>query len=367
MAGEARTEKPTPRRLREARQRGDIPTSAELSAAVLGVAGLITLQQQANHVWNGLAALLTRSLASAAGIRHFTEADAGASLRDGIGAGMGLIAPLAAMLMIGAAVSGLVTTRGFLSLKPLAPSLRRLNPGQGVKRLVSAEAGILFLKVLVKLAIAALAILAALPAWQAFVPSLPLMTTPAAAQAVWANTLTTILPIGWALLAVGVADLGYRYWSWYRRLRMTKQEMKEEQKRSEGNPQMRARMRHQARRRLRALISGSGLRRVPQADVVVTNPTHFAVALQYRSGSMRAPKVIAKGQRLVALRIKETARRHNVPLVENKPLAQALFRSVEVNQEIPADLYHAVAQVLAFVYRLRAARARRPLASYARS
>ena len=114
-------------------------------------------------------------------------------------------------------------------------------------------------------------------------------------------------------------------------------------------------------------MSGGGLRRVPQADVVITNPTHFAVALQYRAGSMRAPKVIAKGQRLTALRIKEAARQHNVPMVENRPLAQALFKSVEVNQEVPADLYHAVAQVLAFVYRLRATRARRPVASYSRS
>src|SRR5690348_6048843 len=176
MAGEARTEKPTPHRLREARERGNIPTSPELNTAILGVVGLIALQQQGSHVWNGLLGLLSRYLVSAAGVHHFTESDAGAALRDGITSGLALVAPLAATLMIGAAAVGIISTRGFLSLKPLAPSMRRINPAQGVKRLVSMEVGILFLKVLVKLAIAVLAVEAALPAWQAFVPTMPLMT-----------------------------------------------------------------------------------------------------------------------------------------------------------------------------------------------
>ncbi|HXT37521.1 MAG TPA: EscU/YscU/HrcU family type III secretion system export apparatus switch protein, partial [Chloroflexota bacterium] len=159
-----------------------------------------------------------------------------------------------------------------------------------------------------------------------------------------------------AFLVIAGIDYGYRQFAYYRRHRMTKQEQKEEYKRMEGNPQVRSRMRQIARRRLRAILEAGGIRKVPTADVVVTNPTHFAVAIQYRAGKMGAPKVIAKGQNLIALRIKDAARKHNIPMVENRPLAQALYKSVEVNQEIPADLYQAVAQVLAFVYRLRAPR-----------
>jgi len=149
------------------------------------------------------------------------------------------------------------------------------------------------------------------------------------------------------LLLIAVADYGYQYWRTQRDLMMTREELKEEMKNTEGNPQVKA-----ARRRRRTISKAKALAQVPKADVVVTNPTHLAIALRYDRKVMRAPKVVAKGIRLNAVQIREIARRHQVPVVENKPLARMLFKYGRVGGEIPAQLYAAVAEILAWVYRV---------------
>jgi flagellar biosynthesis protein FlhB len=158
-----------------------------------------------------------------------------------------------------------------------------------------------------------------------------------------------LLKIGLAFLMLALADYVFQRWQFEKSAKMTKQEVKEEARSSELNEQIRGRIRSLQRQLARKRM----MQRVPQADVVITNPTHYAVALQYDSGKMAAPRVIAKGQRLIAQQIKEIARMHGVPLVENKPLAQALYRAVDVDKEIPRELYKAVAEVLAFIYRLK--------------
>lgn len=353
MAGQDKTEKPTPQRLREARLRGDIPTSSELVGGLMTIAGLVVLGQQGGHLVNGLQSLLSRDLALAGGARRLSASSMAGQVGSNVSAGLELLWPLAGAMAAAGLGIGILNTRGLLSLKPLAPSLRKLNPASGLKHLFSKESIVLFVKTILKLSAAAVVVLTWRPAWQSLAPGLPLVSAGVAAGQAWQDSMQVALQIAAGFLIIGGVDAGYRYFSWSRRLRMTKAEVKEESKRSEGNPHIRSRMRQLARRRLRQIISGGGLRRVPQADVVITNPTHYAIAVQYKAGAMRAPKVIAKGQRLVALRIKEAARLHNVPIVENKPLAQTLFKAVDVNQEIPADLYHAVAHVLAFVYRMR--------------
>jgi flagellar biosynthetic protein FlhB len=352
MAGQDKTEKATPQRLREARRSGDIPSSPELMAGLLAVAGLVVIQQQGAHVVDGLMGLLSQDLVAAGRARQLTAAAAGAQLGHDLANGLLLLVPIALTMLVGALAIGALNTRGVIAPKRLKPSGGKLNPLKNAKHLISKETLILLLKAAAKVAIAVVVVEAAWPSWQALLPLWSFMELGAAAGTAWQHAINLALQLSAAFVVVGAADAGYRYFSWQRRLRMTKEEVKEESRRSEGNPQVRSRMRQQARRRLRSLMAGNGLRRVPQADVVITNPTHFAIAIQYKPGSMRAPKVIAKGQRLVALRIKEAARQHNIPMVENKPLAQALYKSVEVNREIPPDLYQAVAQVLAFVYRM---------------
>ncbi len=348
-----KTEKATPQRLREARRRGETPTSPDFAGGALALIMLIVLQQQGGHIFGGLLALLTADLAAAANPGVISEATIGARVRTDMLAGLSLLIPLAIAVVVGAIVIGALNTRGLVSLKGAAPSLRKLNVLSNAKHLVGKEALIMLLKAIVKVAVAVLVVFSWSPAWRALLPALAFTSISMGASVVWGDVMQVLIQISAIYFILGLADLGYRYFAYYRRMRMTKQEIKEEAKSMEGNPQMRARMRQQGRRRLRSLMSGGGIRKVPQADVIITNPTHFAVAIQYAVGKMRAPKVIAKGQNLVALRIRQTAQAHNIPIVENKPLAQALYKSVEVNREIPAELYQAVAQVLAFVYRVK--------------
>jgi flagellar biosynthetic protein FlhB len=161
------------------------------------------------------------------------------------------------------------------------------------------------------------------------------------------TTLRIFLRVGLALFVIAAVDYGYQFWRTNRDLMMTKEELKEEMKNSEGNPQMKA-----ARRKRRAVSKAKALAEVPKADVIVTNPTHIAVALRYDRKTMRAPKVVAKGIRLNAQKIREIAQQHQVPLIENKTLARMLFKHGKVGAEIPATLYSAVAEILAWVYRM---------------
>jgi flagellar biosynthetic protein FlhB len=356
MANEGKTEKASPTKLREARERGDIPTSPEFTGAALALVALFALQSQAGHIMDGLLGLVRQDLAAISTPAKLDNQTLGTHLRSDLAAGLLLLLPLVVATTVGALVIGLINTRGLLSLKSITPSFRKLNPLNGVKHLFGKESGINLLKTLVKATISGLLLWNWYPTWQALLPKLSLMSESDAAGTLWAAALRMAIQMTAAFLFVAGLDYGYRQYAWRKRQRMSKQEQKEEFKRMEGNPHMRSRMRQTARRRLRAILQAGGIRKVPQADVVITNPTHFAVAIQYQAGKMSAPRVIAKGQHLIALRIKDAARRHNVTVVENRPLAQALFKSVEVNQEIPADLYQAVAQVLAFVYKLRAPR-----------
>ena len=361
MASQDKTEKATPQKLREARQRGDVATSPEATGAMMIVVSLLALQQQGGHIMDGLLGVIQRDITIAGNPSKLTAATTSGYLRSELANGLLLLLPLCVAAVVGAMVAGALNTRGILTLKGIAPSFRKLNPLQNTKHLIGKESLILLIKVIAKLAVVVLILRGWVGTWQMQLPMLSFTTNQTAAGTLWDDVLHISLQIAAGFFLIGAIDFGYRQYAWRKRLRMTKEEVKEEAKRMEGNLQMRAHMRQTARRRLRALMAAGGLRKVPQADVVVTNPTHFAIAIQYKAGKMRAPKVIAKGQRLFALRIKEIARQHNIPIVENKPLAQTLYKSVEINQEIPSELYQAVAQVLAFVYRLRAPRVmRRP-------
>ena len=356
MAEQDKTEAPTPHKLREARKSGDVPSSPEITGAVAALVSLVVLQQQAMHIIQGLETILSQDLARAGHPGQMTGATIGSQMQSDFLNGLLLLAPLALAVVVGVVVVGTINTRGNLTLQGAKPSLRKLNPVANFKHVFGREALVQLAKVLLKLSIIALIVLTWQSTWQSLVPQLSFLENGPAASTVWDDLVRLSMQITGAFVGIGAVDFIYRQWAWRRRQRMSKQELKEELKRLEGNPQIRARIRQIGRRRLKQLLSGPNLRAVPKADVVVTNPTHYAVAIQYAPGKMRAPKVIAKGQRLFALRIKELARKHNVPMVENRPLAQALFKSVQINQEIPADLYKAVAQVLAFVYRMRAPR-----------
>jgi flagellar biosynthetic protein FlhB len=236
-----------------------------------------------------------------------------------------------------------------LTLQPLTPDFSRVDPIKGFGRMFSMRALVELMKSCAKLVVMAFV------AYAVIKESLPRLVglqaaSPEGALAVLGSLLMELgMKCGLALVVMAAADYAYQRRSHESSLRMSKQDLKEESRQSEGDPHLKSKLRQVALR----LARGRMMQRVPTADVVVTNPTHFAVALEYRPESMGAPVVVAKGQDLVAERIKTIATEHGVPIVENPPVARALFRSVEIGGVIPPALYQAVAEVLAFIYRLR--------------
>ncbi len=262
------------------------------------------------------------------------------------------VGPLVLLIGVAGTASNLLQVGFVMSLDPIKPNLGKLNPLEGSKRLFSKNGLIELLKATIKISIITWISWGTLSG--EFGRLTPLMGSglsqilPAIGGAVSRLALRITL----SLFLVAIADYGWQRFQFEESLRMTKEEVKDEAKQSEGDPRMKA--------RLRAMQRSLGRRRmmqeVPRADVVITNPTHFAIALKYESGRNEAPVVLAKGQNLIAQRIKEIAREHGIPMVEDRPLAQALFKSAEIGQEIPMQFYEAIAEVLAFVYRLRARR-----------
>lgn len=345
MPGE-RTEAATPKRRQEAREKGQILKSVEVNTAAILVAGAAFLQWVLPSMSRAFAELTVSTFQGAA---TFDLSPATLRVRA---MALGLMAlRLVAPLLFGLAVVGVVSNVGqfgfLLSGQALQPQFSRVNPAEGFKRLFSSRTLVELVKTIIKVAVIGGF------AWQALqdkgllMLNLADMPAGAAAATISGATMSVIWKVAGAFVAIAAADYLYQRWFFERNLRMSKDEIKEEMKQSEGNPQMRARLRQRAR----ALARQRMMAQVPTADVVITNPTHFAVAIKYEAG-MEAPIIIAKGERLIAQQIKKIARAAGVPTIENKPLAQALYKSCQVGQVVPPDLYKAVAEVLAFVYRL---------------
>jgi len=258
--------------------------------------------------------------------------------------------PLLGVILVVGLLFGLLQGQFTFSLKPLAPNFGRINPIQGLQRMFSLHSLVEHVKALIKLSVIGFI---GYRQWMSVMPEIPNLMGQSVALGVSRiaeAVVAALRNVGFALLAVGVLDYGYQYWEYRRSLRMTKQEVKQELKQQEGNPEVKARQRQRARE---MAMRRRAIKDVPTADVVVTNPTHFAVALRYEAGKDVAPRVIAKGADLMAQQIKAIAREHQVPLVENRPLARRLYDTVPLGRPVPPELFQAVAEVLAFVYNLR--------------
>jgi flagellar biosynthetic protein FlhB len=344
----------TPQRLRKARERGEVAHSRDFTAA--GV--LLLTMLAAPALVRGMAAALLRSSAQAFGHLHEPElSPAGLKLLAvQWGALLGTtLAPLLITTIAGVLVLSLLQTGPLLTTHPLVPKFDRLNPAQAVRRLFSWRGFAETLKSLLKLAIIALT--AYLVLHQRGAELLSLGQAEIAAAVGCAGRLAWELGLKTALMLVilGAADYAYQRFEHTRSLRMTREEMRQETRESEGDPQTRGKRRQQRRQLLR---DGIG-RRLAEANVVVTNPTHYAVALHYRPGGMEAPVVVARGQGRLAARIKRLAHRYGIPVQENPPMARALYLACPLGATIPANLYRAVAVILAELHRQAARRKRR--------
>ncbi|MGU7784531.1 flagellar biosynthesis protein FlhB [Burkholderia sp. PU8-34] len=343
-----KTEAATPRRREKAREEGQVARSRELASFALLAAGFYGAWLLAGPIGMHLQTMLRGAFSfdrAAAFDTHRMLSAAGSASLEGLAA----LAPLLALTGLAALLAPMALGGWLISSKTFELKLDRLNPLTGLGRMFSIQGpiqlGMSLAKTLVVGGIGGVAI------WRAKDELLGLATQPLDAALTDALHLvavccgTTVA----GMLVVAALDVPYQIWQYNKKLRMTKEEVKREHRENEGDPHVKGRIRQQqraiARRRMMAAV--------PKADVVVTNPTHFAVALQYTDGAMRAPKVVAKGVNLVAARIRELAAEHNVPLLEAPPLARALYHNVELEREIPGSLYAAVAEVLAWVYQLK--------------
>jgi len=335
------------RKLRKAREDGQVPRSREFGHAAAWIAWMALLVMYgptfAQRTLDWFGAALRLPVAAMRRPEQGLDFVARLGAEALLSALPWLIVPIVATVAVSLALGGWVWTS-----KLLAPDLTRLDPMRGLKRMVSGEALLQLLKVVLLAAV-----LLAVGAWQASarldqMAQYGAFALPAALLHAATDLKTALWPVLGVLIALALVDGPMQWFLFRRRMRMTRQEAKEEFKESEGDPHIKGRI----RAKQRALAQRRMLTEVPTADVVVTNPTHFAVALNYKDGVMAAPRVVAKGADLWAARIRDLAQEHRVPILEAPPLARALYRHVEVDQEIPADLYAAVAQVLAWVYQL---------------
>ncbi len=343
-----KTEQPSGRRISQAREKGNVAFSADVNNAVVLLSGIVLLYALSIMTYNGFNANMKETFGNLSR-RDFNQ-DAVVNLFvNHVYQLVKIILPiLGGILLCGLAVSYFQT--GFmLNFGLLKPKFDKLNVIAGLKNLFSTRSYIKLIFSVVKIiVVGGVAFLVVRKEFGQLIHSSDL--TLAQMLAMLAKSMYTLaLRISIVLLILAVLDFVYQKWQHKRNLRMTKQEVKDEGKETEGDPfvkgKIRAAQRHMAMKRMMSSL--------PAADVVVTNPTHYAVALKYEGSSMKAPSVVAKGADLIAKRIKEIAAKHNIPVVEDKPLAQTLYKTVEVGQEIPQKLYYAVAKVLSYVYQLK--------------
>ncbi|MAD01193.1 flagellar biosynthesis protein FlhB [Pseudomonas abyssi] len=351
-SGQERTEEPTGKRLQESRDKGQVARSRELNTlAVVMVAavGLLTLGpamvQKLMNIMSFNFSIEREAL--------YSNDSMGLHLFASVGEGLEVLGPLFFLLLV-ASIVGPVLLGGWLfSIKSLAPKFERMNPLAGLKRMFSLKALVELLKALGKFLVVLGAALLVLHLRTEDLLSMGQESLQSAiVHCAWVLASSLII-LSASLILIAAVDVPFQLWDHKQKLRMTKQEVKDEFKDSEGKPEVKGRIRQLQRE----MAERRMMDKVPQADVVITNPTHFAVALKYDPLATGAPVLLAKGADLVAQRIREVASENQIVVLESAPLARAVFYSTELDREIPAGLYLAVAQVLAYVFQLRQFRA----------
>jgi flagellar biosynthetic protein FlhB len=346
-----KTEPASPRRLEKAREEGQVARSRELSTFALLAAGVAGLWMTAERISQGFGQLMRRGMQFEPGTALDTHRMLSNAAHSGADALMA-IAPLLGLLVLAAILAPMALGGWLFTTKSLAPNFGRLNPLKGFGRMFSVQGLIELVKAIAKTLLVGAVAYWAIARDRDAVMGLMTQSPRAALPYVGEMIVVCCAFIVASLLLVAAIDVPFQLWQHYKKLRMTKEEVRQENKENEGDPHLKAHIRQLQRQAARRRM----MQDVPRADVIVTNPTHFAVALEYKD-NMSAPRVLAKGTDLVAQRIREMGVEHNIPILEAPPLARALHAHVEIGHEIPATLYTAVAEVLAWVFQLRRWRA----------
>ena len=349
--GGDKTQDATPHRRRQAREQGQVARSQDLGSAVLLLLGLVCLLL----LGGGLVEYLGRYTRDQLGGAAWLNADGPFVVSHWTTTLLMLaryVLPIMGLVFVGAVLVNVLQVGIIFLPQKLAPDLTRIDPVKGFGRVFSLAGVMRLIFGLFKIAVIAGVALASLYGERETILGTTAMAVPEIGRYLLEILLWTSLKIGLALFVLAILDFGFQRWKHEQDIRMTPQEVREEMKNLEGNPEVIARRKHVQRQLALTRLSSA----VPKADVVVTNPTELAVAIQYEPETMAAPIVVAKGAGVIAERIRKLALEHNIPVVEKKALAQALYREVDVNRPVPADNYAAVAEVLAYVYQLKGKR-----------
>jgi flagellar biosynthetic protein FlhB len=348
-SGQERSERATGKRRMEARKRGQVVLSREIPSALILIGVLGVFYFAGAQAFDDLMRLFGRFFGQLHTARLRTISDAGTLAGELLQESFLLLAPMVLPLLVAGLIGNVIQVGFEIHVEPLAPKLSKLNPLAGIKRIFSLRGLVELVKSTVKI------VFIGVIAWSVvsgYLTEFPTLVRRDIAG-IWEFTHTAAVRIIFyvclAMIVLAVLDYAYQRWQHEQSLKMTKQEVKDERRQAEGDPQIKSRIRSLQRQAAYHRM----IAEIPKADVVITNPTHLAVALRFDPSEMAAPRVVAKGADHLAERIRDIAREHNVPLVENKSLAQALYKLAQPGDTIPVDLYRAVAEVLAYVYRLK--------------
>lgn len=343
-----RTEAATPRRLEKAREEGQVARSRDFAMAVLMLVASLGVVAAAERLLRLFADLMRANFRLERSLL-FDSSSLASQLGGSIWQAAIAVGPLLALLFLASLLGPLAIGGWSVSSKALMPRFNRLDPVAGLKRMFALRAWVDLLKALTKFLFVTAITLWLLYRWRSAFHTLgDLPLRPAIGEALHLLGVSFVVLCG-SLVLIGLADIPWQLFEYQKQLKMTKQDVREEAKESEGKPEVKGRIRQLQREFARNRMMAE----VPTADVIITNPTHFAVALRYDAEQMGAPRLVAKGSDALAMKIREIAQEHSVPIVELPALARAIYHHTELNREIPAGLYLGVAQVLAYIFQLR--------------
>jgi len=343
-----KTEKATRRRREKARKEGQVARSQEINSAAVICLGFVTLYLLGPHLASQVSNLMSYTMSNAPFIASGDPTFIKVLINNMLNF-FAILFPIFAVMTVVAFGVNVAQVGLMVTPKALEPKLDKLDLVKGLKRLFSARSVVMLVRDSLKLLVVGFVAYKSIKSEFASFFLLPDMSVAQLAAAMGKLALVLALKVGLIILVLAILDYLYQKFEFEKKIRMSKQELKDEYKETEGSPQVKARVRQLQREMARRRM----MKAVPLADVVLTNPTEIAVALKYDLEEMNAPYVVAKGERLIAQKIKEIALEHDIPIVEDKPLARALFKMCDVGQMIPINLYRAVAEVLAYVYRLK--------------
>jgi flagellar biosynthetic protein FlhB len=347
-ADQEKTEPATPKRREEARQKGQVARSREISSVAILLGALVIFFVFGASMVQGLV-ILTQQFIVQAPLLEVNPGSIKSVISQVFEGFSSILLPFFIIIPVIAILSNFFQVGALFTTKPLAPDVKKLNPIKGLGRIFSKNGLVELIKSIFKIAIVGTVTVLTITGETDQIPLLADMHAWHIACYIGSIALKIIFHTSWVLIILAVMDYGFQKWNYEKNLMMSKQEIKDEMKQREGDPLIKSRIRRiqaeMARKRM--------MEAVPKADVVITNPVHLAVALRYDNLNMGAPMLIAKGARIIAEQIKKVACENRVPVVENKALAQSLFKMVDIGETIPESLYKAVAEVLAYVYRLK--------------